>query len=81
MGFVAVPYEMFDTNAKYVRDCSPFAQTIVASCCNDYMNYVPSAYGFDHGCYEADMCRHAPGTGEEAAELVVSMLHTLHQEV
>lgn len=77
MGFVAVPYEMFDTNAKYVRDCSPFAQTIVASCCDDYMNYVPSAYGFDHGCYEADSSRAKPGAGERFAYTIVRMLRSL----
>ena len=77
MGFVAVPYEMFDTNGKYVRDCSPFAQTIVASCCNDYMNYVPSAYGFDHGCYEADSSRARPGAGERFAYTLVRMLRSL----
>lgn len=77
MGFIAVPYEMFDTNAKYVRDCSPFAQTIVASCCNDYMNYVPSAYGFDHGCYEADSSRANPGAGERFAYTLVRMLRSL----
>jgi len=77
MGFVAVPYEMFDTNAEYVRDHSPFAQTIVASCCNDYLNYVPSAYGFWHGCYEADSSRARPGAGERFAAVLVEMLRSL----
>jgi len=77
LAFVAVPYEMFDTHAKYVRDCSPFRQTIVASCCNDYLNYVPSAYAFLHGCYEADSSRVKPGAGERFAYTMVRMLRSL----
>ena len=77
MGFVAVPYEMFDTNAKYVRDNSPFAQTIVASCCDAYFNYVPSAYGYIHGCYETDSTRACPGAGERFACAMVRMLRSL----
>jgi len=77
MAFMAVPYEMFDTNAKYVRDHSPFPQTIVASCCNNYLNYVPSAYGYLHGCYEADSTRACPGAGERFAYAMVRMLKSL----
>lgn len=81
LGLAFMPYEMFDTNGKYVREESPFGMTLVFSCANGGHAYIPSARGFEHGCYEADMCRFAPGTGEEAAQLAVSMLRTLHQEV
>ena len=77
LAFVAVPYEMFDTHAKYVREFSPFAMTVVASCCNHYLNYVPSAYAFDHGCYEADSSRVKPGAGERFCYAMVRMLRSL----
>ena len=77
MGFMAVPYEMFDTNAQYVRENSPFAQTFVASCCGTYLNYVPSAYGYLHGCYETDSTRACPGAGERFAYAMVRMLRSL----
>ena len=77
LGFMAVPYEMFDTNAQYVREHSPFAQTIVASCCGMYLNYVPSAYGYLHGCYETDSTRACPGAGERFAYAMVRMLKSL----
>ena len=77
LAFVAAAYEMFDTHAKYVRDHSPFRHTIVASCCNDYLNYVPSAYAFDHGCYEADSSRVKPGAGERFAYTMLRMLRSL----
>ena len=77
MAFVSVPYEMFDTNAKYVRDKSPFKLTVVASCCNDANGYVPSGYGFIHGCYEADCAIACPGAGERFAYAMVRMLEKL----
>jgi len=77
MAFVSVPYEMFDTNAKYVRDKSPFKLTVVASCCNDANGYVPSGYGYIHGCYEADCCNFKPGAGERFAYVMVRMLEKL----
>lgn len=75
--FVAVPYEMFDTNAKYIRDNSPFLMTLVASCTNDYLSYIPSAYGYIHGCYEADCAIFKPGAGERFAYAMLQMLDSL----
>ena len=80
LGVAALPYEVFDTNGKYIREQSPYPMTLIFSSANGGFNYIPSAQGFAHGCYEADMCRHAPGTGEEAAELAVQMLKQLHTE-
>ena len=51
--------------------------TVVASCCNGYLNYVPSAYGYLHGCYEADSSRVQPGSGERFAYALVRMLRSL----
>jgi hypothetical protein len=79
IGFVTAPYEMFDTNAKYVRDFSPFPMTIVSSCTNGSFSYVPSAYGYWHGCYEADQTWFKPGTGEKFARIYVNMLKKLYE--
>lgn len=79
VGFVTAPYEMFDTNAKQIRDGSPFPMTIVASCANDANSYVPSAYGYQHGCYEADQTFFAPGTGEKFAQIYVDMLKEIYE--
>ena len=77
VAFATAPYEMFDTNAKYVRDFSPFKMTIVASCANDDNSYVPSAYGYFHGCYETDCAHFKPGAGEVFAQKLVKMLREL----
>lgn len=77
VAFVAAPYEMFDTNGKYIRDFSPFKATIVASLANDCLDYVPSAYGYLNDCYEADSTLLTPGAGERLAQLYVKMLEEL----
>ena len=77
VAFVTAPYEMFDTNGKYIRDNSPFDTTIISTCANDQNGYIPSAYGYIHGCYEADTTFFAPGTGEKYANIYVEMLKSL----
>jgi len=79
IAFVTAPYEMFDTNAKYIRDFSPFPMTIVSSCTNGDHIYIPSAYGYIHGCYEADQAWFKPGTGEKFARIYVNMLKKLYE--
>ena len=80
IGFVTAPYEMFDTNGKYIRDFSPFAATIVATCANAYNSYIPSAYGYLNECYEADTAVVPAGTGERLAQKYVKMLESLKPE-
>lgn len=77
-GFVTVPYEMFDTNAKDIREGSPFKMTFVSTTTNASVMYIPSAYGFIHGCYEAACCQCRPGTGERLAYKLVNMLKELY---
>lgn len=79
IAFVTAPYEMFDTNAKYIRDFSPFPMTIVSSLSNGAHSYIPSAYGYWHGCYEADQAWFKPGTGEKFARIYVNMLKDLYE--
>lgn len=79
LGFAALPYEMFDTNGKFIKDNAPFAMTFILECANGMNNYIPSARGFEHGCYEADSCRFLPGTGEQAAEAVLELLKGLQE--
>ena len=78
LAFVTAPYEMFDVNAKQIRDRSPFKTTFVASCANDANNYIPSSLGYLHGCYESDNSLFHPGTGEELALKYVEMLKALY---
>ena len=79
LGFAFLPYEVFDTNGKYIKENSPFALTFILECANGMNNYIPSARGFEHGCYEADNCNFQPGTGEKAADAALGLLNKLHE--
>ncbi len=77
IGFAFAPYEMFDTNSNYIIDNSPFENTIVLGYTNGKFGYMPSAYAFEYGTYEADICKYEPGQSEIAAENLVKTLGTL----
>jgi hypothetical protein len=80
LGFAVVPFEMFDTNGKFVKDNSPFTATFILTCANQHNTYLPSAIGFENGGYEVEQCHFAPGTGEIIADLYVEMLTSLHNK-
>lgn len=78
---VGAPYEMFDTNGMQIKQGVPFARTFVCTCCNDHVGYIPSAYGYAHGCYEADCTSFASGSGEQLAMEYIRMLCKLKEEL
>lgn len=77
LAFVGAPYEMFDTNGMQIKWGSPFKSTFICTCCNEYVGYIPSAYGYETGCYEADCTPIAPGSGEKLAVEYIGMLAKL----
>lgn len=79
LGIGAFPYEMFDTNGKQVKEGSPFKMTFILENANGANNYIPSAKGCEHGCYEADSCHFMPGTGEKAANAALELLNHFFQ--
>ena len=64
IGFVAAPYEMFDTNGMQIKEKSPYTMTFVcAYSCGRY-GYIPSSIAWEVGGYEVDTCKYVKGTGE-----------------
>ena len=79
LGMVFAPYEMFDTIAMGVRDQSPFPMTMVATCSNDSMSYVPTPPSWDWEYkYEVRITKFEKGTAEEHQEKFVDMLSELY---
>ena len=74
VGFAGAPVEMFDENGEQIKTNSPFKMTFVTSLTNGTDGYVPSQRGFDNGGYSTDITRYAPGTGEQLASDLVSLL-------
>lgn len=75
IGFVAAPYEMFDTNGQEIRAASPCKMTFVCSLTGGSLGYVPAAYAWEHGSYEVDICKFVPGCGEEFANELIRLLN------
>ena len=74
LGFVSVPYEMFDTNGMEVKNGSPFKTTFVLTNSNGSGAYVPSALAVPNGGYEVYTTKYAFGTAEKIANELVGML-------
>ena len=74
VGFVAAPYEMFDTNGVYIKENSPFAYTFISTIANKTNGYFPSDYGFSYGCYEVDTTNYVRGSAERLADEYIRML-------
>jgi len=71
VGFTTGTYEMFTSNAMYVKEHSPFDITFLMT---GNSSYIPSEDAFNYRCYEADTGYYAKGTGEKLADNYVKML-------
>jgi len=78
IAFIGAEYEMFDTNGVFIKENSPYEMTFVLCYCNDGHSYIPSAIGFELGCYESDTSYYEAGTGELLANEYVRILNELY---
>ncbi len=76
LGFVSVPYEMFDTNGMEVKDGSPFKMTFVLTSAGGCFGYIPSALAVPHGCYEVYSTGFVYGTAEKMVGELLSLLNS-----
>ena len=79
VAWVTAPFEIFDTNAKFVRDNSPFEMTFYNAYCNGGNGYMPSVEAWEYGCYEADTASFARGTAEKLSDTLVEMLGQIYE--
>jgi hypothetical protein len=78
VAFIAVPFEMFDSNGMEVKEGSPFDMTFVLTCANENRGYLPSALAWEHGGYSVDTTRYAEGTAEDLVANYLNMLNALY---
>ncbi len=76
--FVTFPGEMFDSVSVRMEENSPFPMTMMLGYCYHHIGYLPSAAAYKYTCYETDITRFAPGTGEAVADAQVEMLRELY---
>ena len=71
IGFTTGTYEMFSTNALFVKENSPYETTFVICGTSTYM---PADIAYTYRGYEQDTTLYARGTGEMFADQYVKML-------
>ena len=75
---VMAPFEIFDTNARGVREASDFKMTFYSSCTNKSMGYLPTPPSFDWKiAYEVRITNFPKGTAEKIQEQLTNMLADL----
>lgn len=74
IGFTTSTYEMFSTNALFVKENSPFETTFLLSGTSTYM---PAAIAYTYRGYEQDTTFYAAGSAEIMADQYVLMLKEL----
>lgn len=79
LGIATCPNELFDSLSVLVEEGSQFPVTWLFGYCGVYMGYIPSKFGYEYTCYESDCTIFAPGVGEDIADNLVQMLHSLSQ--
>lgn len=79
MGFVCLHYEMFDSDGMYIKENSPFKQTMIVGYTHKTLGYLPSKLSEDHGGYEVDNNMFVLGTAQLLADEYLKMLGTLHK--
>jgi len=77
IAFATAPYEMFNSNGRFVKDNSPFELTFMMAYCNGSNSYIADEKAFGYDCYEVNSRRFPKGAAEEIAATHVKLLHQL----
>lgn len=79
IAFATVPFEMFNSNGRFVKENSPFKMTFMLAYCNGFNSYLPDEKAFNYECYEVTARRFPRGSAEEVARENVKMLTALKE--
>lgn len=76
---VFLPSEVFVEHQLFIKENSPFKNTIVVGYADDYFGYIPTAEAFDEGGYEVTFPTTIlrRGEGEKLASEAVKLLESL----
>lgn len=77
VALVTAPNELFDTNSVWLEENAPTEYTLTLGYTNGHFGYVPSAYAWEHTCYETDISYFVPGTAEAYQQCFLDMLKGL----
>lgn len=80
ISFATVPFEMFNSNGRYVKDNSPFMMTFMLAYSNGSNSYIADEKAFRYDCYEVNSRRYAKGVAEDIANKHIMLLNQLKTE-
>jgi len=77
---VGLPSEISVELGLYIKEKSPYMNTIMVQLSNDWFGYIPTKKIFEEGHYEAVVAKIQPGEGERLAEAALELLTNLKSE-
>ena len=77
LSMIFAPYEMFGPSAETLMAQTPYDMTLVITCSNGSLGYIPTDKAFDYDVYEDLVTKFTRGTAETLIEEYVQMLKTL----
>ena len=80
IAFATVPYEMFNSNGRFVKENSPFKMTFMLAYCNGFHSYLPDDNAFNYDCYEVNARCYGRGSAEEVANENLKLLRAIKEE-
>lgn len=78
ISFATLPFEMFASNCKFIKDNTPFPMTFVLAYSNGSNSYLPDDAAFEHDIYEVNTRKFVRGTAEALADTHLELLQKLH---
>lgn len=82
LAITMAPNELFCGSTQWLEDQVAeqglYEMTFTLGYSNDALSYIPTQKAYDYTCYESDVTRFVPGTGEVLQETLLEMLQQLH---
>lgn len=80
ISFATTPFEMFNSNGRFVKTNTPFAITFMLAYSNGSNSYIADELAHRYDCYEVNSRRFKKGAAEEIAGKCVELLTQLKEE-
>ena len=80
ISFSTTPFEMFNSNGRFVKNNTPFPITFMLAYSNGSNSYIADELAHRYDCYEVNSRRFRKGVAEDIAQRCVTMLEQLKEE-
>lgn len=80
VALLTFPGELFSGLYTSIEKQSPFETTLLFGYADQHVSYLPTQAAYEYTCYESDITRFAPGTGEQVQQQYMDMLEQLRKE-